>query len=117
MTGRVGDTPMIGSGGYANDAAGVSTTGHGESILKVCLARQAIYYTENGDDAMSACKKAVEYMHEKVGGRGGLIMIDKSGGVGYACNTSRMCWASLKENKLEWGTDDSERFVEICDEL
>jgi len=38
--GRVGDSPLIGSGGFAdNDAAAVSCTGHGESIMKICLAK------------------------------------------------------------------------------
>lgn len=38
--GRVGDSPIVGSGGYAdNETAAVSCTGHGESIAKVCLAK------------------------------------------------------------------------------
>merc|ERR1719500_1558442 len=41
--GRVGDSPLVGSGGYADDSAGaVSTTGHGESITKVVLAHTVI---------------------------------------------------------------------------
>ena len=43
MPGRVGDTPLVGAGGYADDEVGaVSTTGHGESILKCCLAHRII---------------------------------------------------------------------------
>ncbi|KAJ1150553.1 hypothetical protein NDU88_003344 [Pleurodeles waltl] len=49
MVGRVGDSPIIGSGGYADNLAGaVSTTGHGESIMKVTLARRIILDMENG---------------------------------------------------------------------
>lgn len=40
--GRVGDSPLIGSGGYADISAAVSCTGHGESIAKVCLAKGVV---------------------------------------------------------------------------
>ncbi|KAJ0066845.1 hypothetical protein NL108_004813, partial [Boleophthalmus pectinirostris] len=47
MEGRVGDTPCIGPGGYADNSVGaVSTTGHGEAILKVVLARHILYHME-----------------------------------------------------------------------
>jgi beta-aspartyl-peptidase (threonine type) len=43
MAGRVGDSPLVGSGAYADDTAGaVSTTGHGESLMKVCLAKDVV---------------------------------------------------------------------------
>ncbi|KAF5900710.1 isoaspartyl peptidase/L-asparaginase-like, partial [Clarias magur] len=47
MMGRVGDSPFIGSGGYADNRSGaVSCTGHGESILKVTLARLILFHME-----------------------------------------------------------------------
>ncbi|KAM7173865.1 isoaspartyl peptidase/L-asparaginase-like isoform 2-T3 [Macrochelys suwanniensis] len=47
MVGRVGDTPVIGSGGYADNLVGaVSATGHGESIMKVTLARLILFHME-----------------------------------------------------------------------
>ena len=43
LPGRVGDSPLIGSGGYADDLSGaVSTTGHGEAIAKVCLSKSIL---------------------------------------------------------------------------
>uniref|UniRef100_A0A4W6FV87 Isoaspartyl peptidase/L-asparaginase n=1 Tax=Lates calcarifer TaxID=8187 RepID=A0A4W6FV87_LATCA len=49
MVGRVGDSPIIGSGGYADNFTGaVSCTGHGESILKVTLARLILSHIEQG---------------------------------------------------------------------
>ncbi|KAG7276958.1 hypothetical protein CRUP_016448 [Coryphaenoides rupestris] len=49
MVGRVGDSPVIGAGGYADNRSGaVSCTGHGESILKVTLARLIIFNIEQG---------------------------------------------------------------------
>ena len=40
MLGRVGDSPLLGSGGYANLTGGCSSTGHGESILRALVCRQ-----------------------------------------------------------------------------
>ncbi|RVE44097.1 hypothetical protein evm_011263 [Chilo suppressalis] len=58
--GRIGDTPQIGSGTYADDnIGGVSTTGHGESILKYCLAHTIVKLMERGIDASTATKDAV----------------------------------------------------------
>ena len=49
MQGRIGDTPMIGCGGYANEYGGCSTTGHGESLMKMTLAREVVYNIEKGN--------------------------------------------------------------------
>ena len=40
MSGRIGDTPLLGSGGYANLTGGCAASGHGESILKATLSRK-----------------------------------------------------------------------------
>ncbi|GBP18099.1 hypothetical protein EVAR_12878_1 [Eumeta japonica] len=59
--GRIGDTPQIGSGTYADDnIGGVSTTGHGESILRYCLAHSIIRLMDSGYNAHDATKIAVE---------------------------------------------------------
>ena len=56
LVGRVGDVPIVGSGGYAdNRIGGVSTTGHGESIMKVNLARLVLTYVEAGNHIQEAC--------------------------------------------------------------
>uniref|UniRef100_A0A8C8VJH5 Isoaspartyl peptidase/L-asparaginase n=1 Tax=Pelusios castaneus TaxID=367368 RepID=A0A8C8VJH5_9SAUR len=56
MVGRVGDTPLIGSGGYADNLVGaVSATGHGESIMKVTLARLILFHMEQADTATLTC--------------------------------------------------------------
>ena len=51
MQGRIGDSPMIGCGGYANEYGGCSTTGHGESLMKMTLAREAVFNIEKGNNA------------------------------------------------------------------
>lgn len=102
--GRVGDVPIIGSGGYADNRVGaVSTTGHGESILKVNLAKLVLSYMDAGMDVQIAAEKALGYMSVRVDGHGGLIALDSQGNVAHACTTKGMAWASIKEDKLESG--------------
>jgi len=104
MPGRVGDTPLVGAGGYAdNQVGGVSTTGHGESITKTCLAHTAVINMEQGLSPSGAGKKALERMMDKVGGAGGLIIINKSGEWTAEFSTERMAWAAIKEDTLYSG--------------
>jgi isoaspartyl peptidase/L-asparaginase-like protein (Ntn-hydrolase superfamily) len=51
LKGRVGDAPLIGCGGYANEEGSATIGGHGESIMKVTLARQVVYNMQNGQNA------------------------------------------------------------------
>jgi beta-aspartyl-peptidase (threonine type) len=100
--GRIGDVPLIGSGGYADSrVGGVSTTGHGESIMKVNLARLVLNYVEAGMGIQEAADKALGYMSVRVKGNGGLIAIDSEGNIGAASTTKRMVWAYIKDGKLE----------------
>lgn len=49
MAGRVGDTPIPGAGGYCdNDVGTISTTGHGDSIMRYCLASKIMHRLEDG---------------------------------------------------------------------
>lgn len=51
MAGRVGDTPVPGAGGYCDNNLGtVSTTGHGDSIMRFCLAQKIMNGLENGTE-------------------------------------------------------------------
>ena len=78
--GRVGDSPLVGCGGYADSSVGaVSTTGHGESITKVCLARTVLHHLESGKDPEEAGAASLSYMYRKVSGSGGVIVLDKEG--------------------------------------
>ncbi|XP_038420221.1 isoaspartyl peptidase/L-asparaginase isoform X5 [Canis lupus familiaris] len=80
MVGRVGDTPCIGSGGYAdNDIGAISTTGHGESILKVNLARLTLFQVEQGKTLEEAADMSLGYMKSKLKGLGGVILVSKAG--------------------------------------
>ena len=78
--GRVGDSPLVGCGGYADSRAGaVSTTGHGESISRVCLARAVVHHLEAGLSPHTAATTSLSHMYSRVGGSGGVIVIDTEG--------------------------------------
>lgn len=98
LSGRVGDTPIIGAGTYAdNSSGGVSATGWGESIMKVLLAK-TICDGMIHSDAQSATGKALSILQQRVGGLAGAVTIDKNGRYGMAHNTPRMAFAFLEAN-------------------
>jgi beta-aspartyl-peptidase (threonine type) len=91
--GRVGDSPFIGAGLYADNATGAaSTTGHGERIIPVVLAKTAADLIGGGLDPQSAAEQALATL-QRVKGRGGLITLDRIGRVGIAWNTPTMAYA------------------------
>ncbi len=91
LPGRVGDTPLIGSGTYADDAlAAVSCTGHGERIIQLTLARHAADLVGRGLSAMEAARAAVRLLAERVRGEGGLVVVGGQGEVGFAHSTPVM---------------------------
>lgn len=95
--GRVGDSPLPGCGYYADNAlAGVSVTGHGEAIIRVQLAHSAADFCAKLQ-APAAAEAAMCLLSDRVGGKGGLILIDHAGRVGYAYNTSQMARAYMLE--------------------
>jgi beta-aspartyl-peptidase (threonine type) len=99
--GRVGDSPLPGCGYYADNAlAGVSVTGHGEAIIRVQLARSAADFCAKLQ-ATAAAEAAMHMLSDRVAGKGGLILIDHAGRVGYAYNTSQMARAFLVEGMAE----------------
>src|SRR6185503_18020441 len=89
--GRVGDSPLIGAGTYAESTlGGVSCTGDGEAIIRVVLARRALDIARAVDDPRHACQIAVDVLVEEGRGEGGLIMIDWKGRLGWATSTRLM---------------------------
>jgi beta-aspartyl-peptidase (threonine type) len=106
MPGRVGDSPLVGSGGYADNwSAAVSATGQGESIMKVVLSKRVCDLVSDGLSAQAACEAAIRLLEERVGGECGLIAVDKQGQVGVARNTRAMPFAFVAgmEGEVENG--------------
>jgi beta-aspartyl-peptidase (threonine type) len=95
LPGRVGDTPIIGGGTFADDLSGaVSCTGQGEAILKVALAKTAAELLRAGKSAAEAAAGAIAELSARTHGEAGLILVSRSGEVGFAFNTRRMSRAS-----------------------
>lgn len=96
--GRVGDSPLIGCGTYADDEAGAaSATGHGESLIRVTLTRQVVDVLRSGATAKEACARALESLR-RVQGEGGVIAVSRRGEVGFAFNTQRMSRAFVTDS-------------------
>jgi len=92
--GRVGDSPLVGSGGYAdNRTAAVSATGEGEALMRIVISKSVCDLVASGLTAQSACEAAISVLAERTQGHGGLIAADIRGGVGVSFNTVRMPFA------------------------
>ncbi len=98
--GRIGDSPLIGCGTYADNASGaVSATGWGEALIKVVMAKTVADLLERNEyDADKAAKQGIALLAKKVKGYGGVIVISKTGMTGMAFNTPRMAraWMTTK---------------------
>jgi beta-aspartyl-peptidase (threonine type) len=101
LPGRVGDSPLIGCGCYADSqAGGVSCTGYGEAIMKIVMAKTAVdslrYNSLHGQNDVAAAQRAaddaVRLLAERGKGTGGLILLDRSGTPAFAFNTPRMAY-------------------------
>lgn len=102
MSGRVGDSPVIGAGVFAdNESCAISCTGVGEQFLRTCLARTAALFVETqGMPAPEATKAAIAYLTRRVQGSGGLIMVDREGGCGAAHSTPGLLMASAENGHI-----------------
>src|SRR5207237_2970459 len=96
--GRVGDTPIIGAGTYANDVEGAaSSTGLGEAIVKVQMARAACFrIREFKLSPLEAARFAVGLLRERAEADGGIIVAGPDGRLGWALNTPRMTRAFVR---------------------
>jgi beta-aspartyl-peptidase (threonine type) len=97
--GRVGDTPIIGAGTFADDEeAAASSTGLGEAILKVQLARSACILVRQGRSPREAALEAVGLFRGRAQGEGGVIVAGPDGRLGWAYNTPRMARALARKD-------------------
>ncbi len=107
LPGRVGDSPLIGCGCYADsEAGGVSCTGYGEAIMKVVMAKTAAEFLRLPETCVDspagarcdistanlAAREAVHLLARRTRGTGGLILLDREGNPGFAFNTPRMAY-------------------------
>ncbi len=107
LPGRVGDSPLIGCGCYADsEAGGVSCTGYGEAIMRIVMAKTAVDLLRqpatcvdfpagascDESSAHLAAREAVHLLGKRTHGTGGLILLDRDGNPGFAFNTPRMAY-------------------------
>ena len=99
--GRIGDSPIIGAGTYANNrSCAVSATGHGEYFIRATVARNICAMMEYGGKSLQ--QAADEVIHKQLvdlGGEGGIIAIDKDGNIVEAFNTEGMYRASVRHGQ------------------
>src|ERR1700716_301421 len=99
--GRLGDSSLIGCGCYANnESAAASTTGWGEPIMKLVLAKWTADRIATGSLPEWAAQESMNYLKERLNGHGGMILLDAFGRFGISHNTPRMAWA-LKTSQHE----------------
>ncbi len=106
--GRLGDSSLIGCGCYANnESAAVSTTGWGEPIMKLVLAKWTADRIQAGNLPEWSAQEAMNYLQQRLNGHGGIIVLNPQGHIGIAHNTSRMAWAFKTRRKQDAGIERS----------
>nr|Q29I93.1 RecName: Full=Probable isoaspartyl peptidase/L-asparaginase GA20639; AltName: Full=Beta-aspartyl-peptidase GA20639; AltName: Full=Isoaspartyl dipeptidase GA20639; AltName: Full=L-asparagine amidohydrolase GA20639; Contains: RecName: Full=Probable isoaspartyl peptidase/L-asparaginase GA20639 alpha chain; Contains: RecName: Full=Probable isoaspartyl peptidase/L-asparaginase GA20639 beta chain; Flags: Precursor [Drosophila pseudoobscura pseudoobscura] len=105
--GRIGDTPILGSGTYADNArGGVSTTGHGETIMRYNLAQRILAAIEHkGMSAQAAADQECREMTRRIGGTGGAIVVGHAGDLGISFTSQRMAWGYIQDDTIFYGIE------------
>jgi beta-aspartyl-peptidase (threonine type) len=105
LPGRIGDSPSIGCGTYADNQAGAcSATGVGEIAMRLVLAKTVCNYMENGKTAQDAVEQSIRLVNKRISGAYnsmGLIAIDVYGRFGAAHNSPNLCWAYITSETKE----------------
>lgn len=87
LPGRIGDSAILGAGTFADDRAGAaSATGQGEAILLAGMARRAVDLLRDGRDPAAVASFVVHEVRREAG----IIVVDRFGRAGWACNTAHM---------------------------
>lgn len=97
--GRIGDSPIIGAGNYANNkTCAVSCTGHGEYFIRLGVARDISALMEYKNmNVADACAEEIRKLGE-LGGTGGVIALDAKGNIAMEFNTSGMFRGYIKSS-------------------
>lgn len=105
IPGRIGDSPLIGSGNYADNEAGAcSATGIGEVAIRLVIAKTTCGIMKNGETPQKAAEAAIEEVNRRIRTKTnqmGLIAIDTRGRIGAAHNTRHMCWAYVTPQMIK----------------
>lgn len=96
--GRVGDTPLIGVGTWADDRVAISCTGHGEPFIRACAAHDIAAQMRYGGTDMNVAARATLEKVATLGGDGGVIAIDRLGKIIMPYNSDGMKRAAVSSN-------------------
>lgn len=92
--GRVGDTPLVGAGAYAdNTSAAATATGEGEALMKLVISKLVCDLVAEGATPQGACDAALDRLRARIGATGGLIAVDRRGRVGIGCSSPALPFA------------------------
>ena len=100
--GRIGDTPIIGAGTWADEKVAVSCTGVGEAFIRTCAAHEVATRLRIGESLETACKNMLD-MVAPLGGRGGVIAIDSDGNIEIPFQTMLMYRGYWKDGEILTG--------------
>jgi beta-aspartyl-peptidase (threonine type) len=101
LPGRIGDSPILGAGLYADNESGAATaTGIGEQAMRLVISKRACDLMSR-DNAPSAAVKTIRYATRKLGAGTGLIALDWKGRFGVAHNTRNLPWVALTSRQAE----------------
>lgn len=95
QSGRVGDTPLIGAGTWADDMVAVSCTGIGEAFIRTSAAHDVAARMRYGNTTLDAAARAVLVDVRSCDGDGGLIAIDRTGNITMPYNSQGMKRAAI----------------------
>lgn len=105
LPGRIGDSPLIGCGTYADNNSGAcSATGIGEIAIRLVLAKTVCSYMENGKTAQEAVEMGIKLVNKRMAdtfNHMGLISVDIHGRIGAAHNSPNICWAYMTSETTE----------------
>ena len=101
LPGRVGDSPIIGAGTYADNATcAVSATGHGEFFVRYAAAHEIAARISHADQSLAMAAAAVVAELGRAGGSGGLVAVGSNGSVALPFNCAGMYRGYVQDDEI-----------------
>jgi isoaspartyl peptidase/L-asparaginase-like protein (Ntn-hydrolase superfamily) len=100
MPGRVGDSPIVGAGNYADARVAVSGTGHGESFMKLVLGHRLSCLMELAELPLEEASRRTLEELGAIGGTGGFVAVDAEGNIALPFNTPGMYRGVARDGRI-----------------
>jgi beta-aspartyl-peptidase (threonine type) len=112
LPGRVGDSPIIGAGTYADNATcAVSATGHGEFFIRYAVAHEIAARIAHGGRSLAEAAESVVAELGRAGGSGGLVAVDRAGALVLPFNCAGMYRGYAKDGGIVYTAIYDEDFA------